>query len=75
MDDTVASTKTAPRSNDNTNGQDMSIPYTIRIFVPDGDPESVRIIDRMNWTGLGLAFPRDKWMGVKHRPEFANAGV
>jgi len=26
-------------------------PFTIRIFVPDGDPEGVRIIDRMNWTG------------------------
>jgi len=30
----------------------MPDPYTIRIFVPDGDPEGVRIIDRMNWTGL-----------------------
>ena len=25
-------------------------PFTIRIFVPDGDPEGIRIIDRMNWT-------------------------
>jgi hypothetical protein len=23
----------------------------------DGDPESVRIIDWMNWTGLGIAPP------------------
>lgn len=29
-------------------------PFTIRIFVPDGDPGGVRIIDRMNWTGLGM---------------------
>jgi hypothetical protein len=27
-----------------------SAPFTIRIFVPDGDPEGVRIINRMNWT-------------------------
>jgi len=25
-----------------------SDPFTIRIFVPDGDPEGVRIIDRLN---------------------------
>ena len=28
--------------------------FTLRMFVPDGDPEGVRFIDRMNWTGLGL---------------------
>jgi len=27
-------------------------PFAIRIFVPDGDPEEVHSIDRMNWTGL-----------------------
>src|ERR1700688_4172687 len=27
-------------------------PYTIRIFGPDGDPEGLRIIGGMNWTGL-----------------------
>ena len=35
----------------------MADPFTIRIFVPDGDPEGVRLIDRMNWTGLVLVFP------------------
>ncbi len=38
----------------------MANPYTLKIFVPDGDPEGVKIIDRMNWTGLGTSFPRDK---------------
>lgn len=50
-------------------------PFTIRIFVPDGDPEGVRIIDRMNWTGVGLAFPRAKWVDVRKRQEFAQTGV
>ena len=36
----------------------MPDPFTIHIFVPDGDPEGVRLIGRMNWTGIGLAFPR-----------------
>jgi hypothetical protein len=53
----------------------MSDPFTIRIFVPDGNPEGVRIIDRMNWTGIGLAFPRAKWLEIKQRPEFMRAGI
>jgi hypothetical protein len=53
----------------------MAAPFTIRIFVPDGDPEGVRLIDRMNWTGLGIVFPRSKWAEVRQRPEFNRAGV
>jgi hypothetical protein len=53
----------------------MAAPFTIRIFVPDGDPEGVRLIDRMNWTGLGIAFPRSKWTEVRQRSEFLRAGV
>ena len=50
-------------------------PFTIRIFVPDGDPEGVRVIDRMNWSGLGIAFPRNKWEATKQRPEFSRTGI
>jgi hypothetical protein len=53
----------------------MPDPFTIRIFVPDGDPEGVRLIDRMNWTGLGIVFPRSKWPEVRQRAEFIRAGV
>jgi len=53
----------------------MPDPFTIRIFVPDGDPDGIRLFDRMNWTGLGLAFPRSKWNEVKSRPEMRKAGV
>ena len=49
----------------------MPDPFTIRIFVPDGDPEGVRLIDRMNWTGLGVVFPRFKWSEVRQRSESA----
>jgi hypothetical protein len=50
-------------------------PFTLRIFVPDGDPEGVRIINRMNWTGLGIVFPREKWPTTKQRQEFSRPGV
>ena len=49
--------------------------YTIRIFVADGDPEGVRVIDQMNWTGIAIAFPRGLWPKVKARKEFDRAGV
>lgn len=53
----------------------MADPFTIRIFVPDGDPEGVRVIDRMNWTGVGVVFPRAKWAETRHRSEFVKTGV
>ena len=53
----------------------MSEPFTIRIFVPDGEPEGVKIVEQFHWTGVGLAFPRSKWPSVGKRPEFRRAGV
>ncbi len=53
----------------------MPDPFTIRIFVPDGDPEGLKLIDRMNWTGIGLAFPRIKWLEIRKRDQFKSAGV
>ena len=49
--------------------------FTIRIFVPDGDPEGVRVVDRMTSTGIAVSFPRDLWPRTKSRPEFGKAGV
>jgi hypothetical protein len=49
--------------------------YTIRFFVADGDPEGLRVIDQMNWTGTGIVFPRSLWSKVKTRKEFDRAGV
>ena len=53
----------------------MADPYTIRIFVPDGDPEGLRLIDRMNWTGQGIVIPREGWAKIKVRQELAKPGV
>ena len=53
----------------------MPDPFTIHIFVPDGDPEGVRIIDLMHWTGKGIVFPRQKWPEVKQRGDLAGRGV
>lgn len=53
----------------------MSEPYTIRIFVPDGDPEGAKIVELLNWTGVGLAVPRSAWPKMCARPEFRRSGV
>ncbi|MEX0931967.1 MAG: GIY-YIG nuclease family protein [Candidatus Paceibacterota bacterium] len=53
----------------------MSNPFTIRIYVPEGDPEGIRIIDRLSSTGIFFAFPRTKWDDLKIRKEFTNAGI
>lgn len=53
----------------------MAAPFTIRIFVPGGDPDGVRVIDRMNWTGKGVTFPRDAWDKAQAREELQQAGV
>ena len=39
----------------------MAEPYTIRILVPAGNPEGVKIVELLNWTGIGVAFPRSAW--------------
>jgi hypothetical protein len=53
----------------------MADPFAIRIFVPGGDPEGLRIIDRMNWTGLGIIFPREDWPKIKQRSDFSKPGI
>lgn len=53
----------------------MADPFTIRLFVPNGDPGGVRLIDRMNWTGLGIVFPRPKWPEVRQRAEMQRTGI
>jgi len=53
----------------------MVNPFTIRIFVPEGDPEGIRIIDRLSSTGKFYAFPRAKWEALKSRQEMGYSGV
>ena len=53
----------------------MNSPYTIRIFLPDGNPASIKIIDKMNWTGIGLEVARDSWGKHSAREELQRAGI
>jgi len=53
----------------------MLNPFTIRMFIPGGDPEGVRIVDRITSTGKFFAFPRTSWDEIKNRDEVMNSGI
>jgi len=53
----------------------MIKPYTIRLFIPDGSPDSLKVIDKMNWTGIGLDIARESWQKHRTREELERAGV
>ena len=55
----------------------MQTPFSLRIFVPDGDPDGLRIVDRTNWNGKALVFPLAAWAqpSVADRPELQQTGV
>ncbi len=53
----------------------MADPFTIHIFVPEGDPEGIRIINRLSSTGVFFVFPRRKWEELRGRQELSQAGI
>jgi hypothetical protein len=50
-------------------------PFSLRIFVPDGNPAGLRLVEKSHWTGLGLVCPRALFPTAKSREEFGRAGV
>ena len=49
--------------------------FSVRIFIPSGEPEGVRIVEKSNWTGQGVVFPRSLMSEARKRPELARTGV
>ena len=52
-----------------------SPPFSLRIFVADGDPDGLRLVERSNWIGKALMFPRALYTKVRPRDEFKQTGV
>jgi hypothetical protein len=50
-------------------------PFSLRIFVVDGDPDGLRLVERSNWIGKGVIFPRALYTKVRDRSEFQQTGV
>ena len=53
----------------------MSKSFTIKIYVPDGDPKGLRIIDRPTSPNKFICFPRRDWQKVKRRDDLHGAGI
>lgn len=53
----------------------MNNPYSIKVFLPGGDPDGLRIIQKSNWSGTGLVVPRSLFSKGKQRKELARTGV
>lgn len=53
----------------------MNTPFSLRIFVADGDPDGLRIVERSNWIGKAVVFPRALLPKKKQRDEFSQTGV
>jgi hypothetical protein len=49
--------------------------FSLRIFVPGGELEGVRIVEKSNWNGSGLVCPRSAFGKAKSRGEFEKTGV
>lgn len=50
-------------------------PYSIKIFLPGGDPDGIRTIEKTNWSGAGIVIPRAIMAETKQRRELSRTGV
>lgn len=48
---------------------------TIRLFLVDGTPQGLRLVERMGWTGVFLAFSRADYAAARVRDEVCRTGV
>lgn len=53
----------------------MLTAYSIKIFLPSGEPNGLRIFSRPNWTGTGITFARTGFKEASQRKELSQAGM
>ena len=49
--------------------------FSIRIFLPDGLADGLKIVEKSNWSGRGIVCPRALFPASKGREEFTRTGV
>jgi Domain of unknown function (DUF4357) len=49
--------------------------FTVRIFLANGSPEGIRIVEKSNWNGVGIVCPRPRFNQSQSREEFGKPGV
>ena len=50
-------------------------PFKIQVFVAEGLPDGLRLVQKSNWVGQGIVCPRGRYAEVKSREEFSRSGV
>lgn len=48
---------------------------SIRIFLVDGTPDGLRLVEKSNWTGQAIVCSRAQYPAIRNRPEFQNPGI
>jgi hypothetical protein len=50
--------------------------YSIRVFLPDGDPQGIKFVEKFNWSGTGIVIPRSLFAQAKKEyPELNRTGI
>jgi len=49
--------------------------FSVNVFLPTGDPEGLKVVEKSNWTGRGLVIPRAMFGESKSREELGRTGV
>lgn len=49
--------------------------FSVHVFLPNGDPDGVKVVEKDNWTGRGLVIPRVMFADTRTREELNRTGV
>lgn len=50
-------------------------PFSIKIFLAEGTPDGLRVVEKTNWTGMALCFSRTGYAVLRSREELTRPGV
>ena len=53
----------------------MSLGASVQIFLPAGSTDGIWVVQKSNWTGVGLVIPRSHFADARHRQELQGSGV
>ena len=49
--------------------------FSVNVFLPTGDPEGLKVVEKSNWSGRGLVIPRGIFPESRSRSELDSSGV
>ena len=55
--------------------ENMTRGFTIKIFVPNGSADGLRIVEKSNWSGRGIVCPRSHFGDNRKKADFNSTGV